>query len=480
MRQTAHPTPQSTFGSPPALTPLRPLILPVRALLHAPLRDWPIVLFGVADGALLLMLAYGISAALGIVRQVLFNAQFGLSDLAGAYYAAFRLPETIGLLVAGGTLTNALIPVLLRVSARDGEHAAIRLLNLTLTALLALIVPICIAAAIAAPAFVRGLLAPGLSPAAQDLTVALTRIMLLEVLLVVSEAVLVALLTSRGQFFLPALAIVFRNTTLIGGILLAAAVPGVGIYGPTLGAVLDALLQLLILAPGLRRRGYRPQLAWEPGSRDLRAVFRLLGPSAASSLVNYGGKIADTAFATIAGRAAALGAVLNAELLIGLPVRLLGIAVGQAALPRLANLALSAEPARARRTLSAALALACAGAALAAAALIALGRPLIRLLYERGQFDAAAGDLTYAMLTAYSLGLPAYVATELLSRALVARADTRTPLAINTIQLVVRIALIVALLGPLGALAIPTAFAVSSALEAGLLGIVVFRSSGRR
>lgn len=474
----ALPTPAPTLLRPRELNPLRPPILPVRALLHAPLRDWPIVSFGVADGALLYMLAYGISAVLGIVRQVLFNAQFGLGETAGAYYAAFRLPETIGLLVAGGTLTNALIPVLLRVSARDGEQSALRLLNLTLTAMLALIVPIGIAAAALAPAFVRGLLAPGLSPAAQDLTVALTRIMLLEVLLVVSEAVLVALLTSRGQFFLPALAIIFRNTTLIGGILLAAAVPGVGIYGPTLGAVLDALLQLAILVPGLRRRGYRPQLVWAPGDRDLRTVFRLLGPSAASSLVNYGGKIADTAFATIAGQAAALGAVLNAELLIGLPVRLLGIAVGQAALPRLAALGLSAEPARARRTLAAALAIACGGAALAAAALIALGRPLIRLLYERGQFDAAAGDLTYAMLAAYSLGLPAYVATELLSRALVARADTRTPLIVNVAQLAARIALIVALIGPLGALAIPVAFAVSSTLEAGLLGAVAFRRSG--
>lgn len=459
---------------PPALNPLRPLLLPVRALLHAPLRDWPIVSFGVADGALLFMLAFGASAILGIVRQVLFNAQFGLSDAAGAYYAAFRLPETIGLLVAGGTLTNALIPVLLRVSARDGEPSALRLLNLTLTAVLALIVPLCIAAALLAPAFVRGLLAPGLSPAAQVLTVGLTRIMLLEVLLVVSEAVLVALLTSRGQFFLPALAIVFRNTTLIGGILLAAAVPGVGIYGPTVGAVLDALLQLAILVPGLRRRGYRPQLVWEPHNRDLRTLLRLLGPSAASSLVNYGGKIADTAFASIAGQAAALGAILNAELLIGLPVRLLGIAVGQAALPRLADLTLGAEPARARRTLTATLAFACGGATLAAAALITLGRPLIRLLYERGQFDAAAGDLTFTMLVAYSLGLPAYVATELLSRALVARADTRTPLIVNIVQLAIRIALIVALLGPLGALAIPTAFAISSALEAGALGVAAY------
>jgi putative peptidoglycan lipid II flippase len=64
--------------------------------------------------------------------------------------------------------------------------------------------------------------------------------------------------------------------------------------------------------------------------------------------------------------------------------------------------------------------------------LIHLGRPVIRILFVHGQFHAAAGALTYAVLTPYALALPAYVATEVLTRGLIALRDTRTPLATNT------------------------------------------------
>lgn len=437
--------------------------------------DWPLLSFGTADGAAIYALAYLASAALGVLRQVLFNAQFGVGEAAAAYYAAFRLPETIGALLAGGTLTNALVPILLRVEAREGEPAARRLLDRTLTLLLAIMLPLGALAALAAPPLVRHLLAPGLGPAAQALTVSLTRIMLLEVLLLCAEATLGALLVARGQLILPALAIAARNVTLITGVGVGAALPAVGIYAPTVGAVLDAVLQLAILAPGLLRRGYRPRLDWAPGDGDLRALLALLAPSALSALVNYAGGVADTAFASLAGGAAAIGAVVNALLLVGLPLRLLGMAIGQAALPRLSALALAGDEAAARRAVARTLAAGCGLALIAALALVAGGRPLIGLLFERGAFDAAAADLTYRALVILALGLPGYVATEIASRAFVARLDTRTPLLTNVGQLALRVALAAALVGPAGPLAVPLAYAISAAAEAAALLLALAR-----
>jgi len=445
-------------------------------LRRTPAADWPLLAFGPADGAALYALAYLASAALGVLRQLLFNAQFGIGDAAGAYYAAIRLPETIGVLIAGGTLTNVLVPVLLRVEARDGERAAFRLLDHTLSALLAALVPLALLAALAAPWLVRLLLAPGLSPSAQELATNLTRIMLLEVLLITTEAALGALLVARGQLLLPALAIAARNVTLIGGLGLSAALPAIGIYGPTVGSVLDAVLQLAILVPGLARRGYRPRLAWDPRDRDLRTVLALLAPGALSALINYGGGIADTAIATLAGGAAALGAVVNALLLVGLPLRLLGLAIGQAALPRLSALALAGDRAGTRRALARTLTTGCSLAVLAALALAAVGRPLIGLLFERGAFDAAAADLTASALTVFALGLPAYVATEIAARALIAQLDVRTPLLTNIGQLALRLTIAAALLGPAGALAVPIAYALSAAAEAvALLAVLALR-----
>lgn len=444
-------------------------------LRRTPLAEWPLIEFGVGEAAAAYMLAFLGSAVLGVLRQIFFNAQFGLSDAAGAYYAAFRLPDTINTLVSGGALTNALVPVLVSAHARGGDPAARRVLNLALTILLCVAGGLSLIAALAAPTFVRALLAPGLDPATQALTSSLARIMLLEVLLVVAESGLVALLISRNQLLLPALGTVAHNLALIGGIGAAIFFPPVGIYGPTVGAILDALLKLALLAPGLRRRGYAFRLAWSPRDRELRTVLRLLAPNALSSAVNYSGGIIDTALSTIAGQAAALGAILNAFLLVGLPIRLLGVAIGQAALPRMVGLSLDRNLAAMRYELRRVLLAALSLATLAGMALIALGRPLIRLLFERGAFDAAAGDLTYQMLAAYSLGLPAYVATEVLTRALLSRLDTRTPLLTNLLQLGLRVALLLPLIGRLGPILVPLAYAGSSIVEAVVLYMMMRR-----
>lgn len=455
-----------------ARVPLSDLITRLR---RTPLRDWSTLEFPVAEAAVLYMVAFLFSASLGVVRQVLFNAQFGLSEAAGAFYVAFRLPETIGMLISGGALTNALVPIILRVEQRAGLAAAQRLISVTLTFLLAVITPLAGLAALLAPQFVQYILAPGLDPATQALAAQLSRLMLLEILLVVSEAALVALLVSRGQLLLPALAIMLRNVSLIGGIVVAILVPGVGIYGPTIGAILDGVLQLAIIVPGLRARRYRPALIWAPWDRDLGAVLRLLGPNALSSVVNYAGGIADISFASMAGRAAAVGALHNANLLIGFPVRLLGMAIGQGALPQLALYGMRGDYAAMRRIVWQALLVACSGAVLAAVALIALGRPVIRLAFERGAFDAAAGDLTYSLLAMFAVGLPFYVATEVLARALIARLDTRTPLLGNVIQLVLRIAIMASFFADLGPLVVPLAFVISSAVETLLLAFVFWR-----
>src|ERR671930_593223 len=89
--------------------------------------------YSVSEASFILMASFFLSAALGAVRQVLFNAQFGVSAQANAYYAAFRLPDTLFSLIAGGALSSAVIPVLLSTIQDDGPAAGQRLTNLVLT-----------------------------------------------------------------------------------------------------------------------------------------------------------------------------------------------------------------------------------------------------------------------------------------------------------------------------------------------------------
>src|SRR5215207_3163463 len=117
--------------------------------------------YSVGEASFILMASFFLSAALGAVRQILFNAQFGISQEANAYYAAFRLPDTLFSLIAGGALSSAMIPVLLGAVREDGERAGARLTSLVLSTLLAVFALIVLIGELFAPAFVNGLLAPG-------------------------------------------------------------------------------------------------------------------------------------------------------------------------------------------------------------------------------------------------------------------------------------------------------------------------------
>ena len=423
----------------------------------------------IAEASFVLMASFFTSALLGALRQVLFNAQFGTGMEANAYYAAFRLPDTLFSLIAGGALSSAMIPVLLSTSRSEGKDAGLRLTNLVLTTLLAVFALVVFLGEIFAPAFVSKLLAPGFDAETGSLTIRLTQIMLIQPLILAVGSVATAVLNGRNQFVPTALSILGHNLALIAGIQAARYFPGVGIFGPTLGVVAGALLQVLILLPGLTGQDARIYPVWDLFNERLREIVRLLIPNGLSVSINYAGFIVDTAFASKAAELAGLPALYNAWLLVGLPIALLGQAIGQAAFPRLAGYAAAEDYVQMRRSLLQSLAAAIGLAIPALLGLILLGRPIIQILFERGKFDAAAGDLTFSVLTVYALGLPAYVATELVTRGLIALRDTRTPLATNTLQLVGRAALMVAFIPQMGIIAVPMAFAITAGVETILL-----------
>jgi putative peptidoglycan lipid II flippase len=436
--------------------------------------------YSVGEASFILMASFFLSAALGAVRQVLFNAQFGVSPEANAYYAAFRLPDTLFSLIAGGALSSAMIPVLLNARQKDGEASGWRLISLVLTSLLLVFALLIAAVEIFTPALVTRVLAPGFDAETSALTVTLTRIMLIQPLILLLGSVATAVLNSRNQFLLTGLSVVSHNISLIASILALKSFPNLGIFGPTMGVIGGALLQALILSPGLRGEGYRVGLLFDLANQRLGEVVKLLIPNGLSVSVNYAGFIVDTSYATRAVNSAGLAAIYNAFLLVGLPIALLGQAIGQATFPRLAAQAEAENWTEMRRVLMRSLGAAIGLALPAVGALLLLGRPTIRILFERGEFTSAAGDLTFNVLVAYAIALPAYVATEVITRGLISLRDTRTPLFTNSGQLVARILLISVLLPRMDVVAIPAAFAISATLETFMLATVLFLKLRRK
>lgn len=444
------------------------------------LRDFLSRELSIPEATFILMASFFTSAALGAVRQILFNAQFGAGMEANAYYAAFRLPDTLFSLIAGGALSSAMIPILLSATAKEGERAAWRLVDLVLTLLLVVFVILVLLGEVFAPFFVTRLLSPGFDAETNRLTITLTRIILIQPVILAFGSVATAVLNSQNRFALTALSIASHNVALITGILIAGFVPSIGIYGPTFGVVAGAVLQMAILLPGLRSRGFAYRPALDIRNLHLREVIKLLIPNGLSVGVGYAGFILDTSFASQAREIAGLPAIANAWLLVGLPIALLGQAVGQSVFPRIAAHAAALDWRQMRRTVLMSLAAAIGLALPALAALFLIGRPIITLLFEHGKFSVEAGTLTFSVLKVYAIALPAYVGTEVVTRGLIALRDTRTPLLTNSAQLAARGVMMTLLVGTMGIVAVPLSLAVTASVETFILLSVLLVKLRRR
>src|SRR5205823_5402583 len=202
--------------------------------------DFSLRRFSIIEAAMLLIMGYLASKGLGVVRQSIFNALFGTGIDANAYYAASRLPDTLFNLIAGGALTHAFLPVFLSYEKNKGQLEAWRLTSLIFNILFVAITVVIIIGEFLTPSFVNTILVPGYSAAEKSLTADLTRVMLLQPLILGLGTLVTGILNSRKQFLLPAISIAIYNLGIILGLLFTLLVPHIGIYGPTYGILLAA------------------------------------------------------------------------------------------------------------------------------------------------------------------------------------------------------------------------------------------------
>jgi len=423
-------------------------------------------------------MAYIASKGLGVIRQAFFNSLFGTGPAATAYYAAFRLPDTIFNLIAGGALTHAFIPVLLSYEKDRGKMEVWRLSSLVFNVLLLSLVVSIFVGEIFAPAFVNTILVPGLPPQQKALTTTLTRIMLLQPLILGLGTILTAILHSKRQFFPSAFAIVIYDLGPIGGLLVARFIPGVGIYGPAFGLLATALCQVAIQIPPLAKQGVRYTFTWNLKNPGLREVMRLLGPNVLNVIVASTGAIVITYFASYLRDKTSIAVMHNAYMLFALPLTLVGQTIGNALLPQLTVQATYKRYARMSWTILKIVGAATLLSVVGALLLTVFGKPAIHILFQYGAFSAHATALTSLALIGYAIGLPGQTITVLLALCFYAMKDVRTPLFANLFGLAVQIGFSFLLLrvfkGNNTILALPLAASISGTAQGLLLGLFLY------
>ncbi|ACX53045.1 integral membrane protein MviN [Ammonifex degensii KC4] len=381
---------------------------------------------------------------LGFVRDVVIAHLYGASAATDAYLVAFTIPNLL-LAIVTGALATVVVPIFAEYAAAGRREEGWRVFNwvfniLTLALLLTLLLSLPLA-----PWLVL-LVAPGLPPETMQLAVELTRIMLPILLFFGWANYFTGLLNANQIFGLPAASGAVNNIVIIASALSLGTV--FGIRGLAWGTVLGMLAAALVQLPALRRTGFywRPEINWRhPG---VKKVFALLVPVAVGVSINQAYVIIDRILAS--GMAEGSISALNfANKLVQLPIGLFILALGTAVFPTLTHRAAEGQHEEVGRLLDRALRFNLLLTLPAAVGLMVLRYPIVSFLFERGAFDARATSMTAAALLCYAVGMVGYAANILLTRGFYALHDTKTPVKLTLVTVIVNLILSLILMHPL-------------------------------
>lgn len=425
-----------------------------------------------------------VSRVLGIARTTMFASVFGATGAAEAYNYAFLLPNTVYSIVAGGALSSAFIPIFsdYLIEKRD-KNAAWHVASAALNISLVLLMIFCTVAAIFAPQLGH-LMAYGIFTSTDPAKVAeanqivlLTRIMLIQPVLLGLSVVTTSILQTRQRFLLPALGSVLYNVGLIGGIVAtqideSSHIFGghLGILGPTWGVVIASFLQVAIQLPGLISGKMKYSFNFDFMHPGVRAMFALMVPRIINAVALYGSTFIVSSLISLLETGGTTTGVYygyqQAFQLILLPIGIFGMALGQAAFPTLATLVATGDWPRMRSIVLSTMRIIIYLSVPVSLGMMILAEPITRLLLVHGKFTIGQAPLVYIPLIYFAVGIPGLALIEILVRVFYALQDARTAVEIGIAELFFFIGLSILLIQPMGAGGVALAQGIGSTGEA--------------
>lgn len=386
-----------------------------------------------------------LSRLLGILRNRLLASHFGAGRELDIYYAAFQIPDFMSAIFLLGAGSAAILPVFQEYLKDNRSRAYDLISNLQSGFLLASGI-VAIVIFFLAPLFLY-VTVPGFSDSERNLTVLLTRIMLLSPIFLGLSSILSSVIQSFQRFFAYALAPIFYNVGIIIGIIFF--VPLFGMTGLGMGVALGALLHWLIQLISISQIGFRPRLCIPRMGTGIKRVVYLSFPRILSlSLVQL------TLVALVAlGSTLHAGSIAVFQLsqdLYFVPVALFGISYSIAIFPRLSEAYLNYNAAIFFRELLFGMRTIIFWVAPTIALFIVLRAHIVRVTLGAGRFSWEDTRLTAATLAAFSLAMIAGSLMPLFIKAFYALEKTWAPLFINIIASAVSIIVAVILIRVLG------------------------------
>jgi putative peptidoglycan lipid II flippase len=425
--------------------------------------------FDKSDGRLGLSTAFfsiatAASRIAGLVREIVAASYFGISGPMSAFTIAFQIPNLVRSLFADAAIQAAFVPVFLEKLEEGDRREAFRmasqmifLVTMVLGAITALFV-------LAAPLIVP-LFAPGFEGELLDLTVTLSQILFPILIILGATGMVVGVLNSYDRFAAFAISPFFWNVAIIA--VLVALAPAFSeedqIYAYAIGILVGTAIQFAIPAWDLRNTPFRMTWRFERRiSPEVKRVLLLMLPVTISlGLINFN-LVINSFFGTLVSEEAP-AAIDKAFRIYMLPQGVFSVAIATVVFPTLARFAAREEYDELRATMANGMRQILLMLIPAAAAILVLSEPMTRLVYQRGEFDAAQTEVVAEALFWFSFSLPFNGLFLLMTRTFFSLQRPWVPTAISGANLAITAIAALILYGPFGVGGIVAATAIATA-----------------
>lgn len=415
-----------------------------------------------------------ISRVLGFARDVTIASGLGASYLSDAFFVAFRLPNYLRRLFAEGAFNSAFVPMYAGMLAVDGKEKAQKFSSEAMSFLVVMLL-IVVAIFMLSMDWIMIVLAPGFrdDPIKYQLTVALTRITMPYILFISLVSLLGGILNSVHRFAAAAATPIIMNLCLIIVPWVVGPYTETGAHALSIAVTVSGVAQWLWLVWFCRKEGLLPRMFRPRLTPDVRKLLKIIAPVALGAGVAQVNLFIDTIIATHFD--SGVSYLYYADRINELPLAVIGIALGTALLPMLSRFIREGKAKEAHDCQNRAISLGLFLSLPAAIALMVIAEPIIRVMFERGEFGAKETAATFAALRAFAMGLPAFILIKILSPGFYANQDTKTPFKIALVCMAVNLVLNLALMIPLRHVGMALATSIAGWVNVVLMLVILTR-----
>lgn len=376
----------------------------------------------VAKAAIGLMVATLIAKILGFGRELTLAAAYGASSTSDAFLVAMNIPAVIFTAV-GTSLGTAFIPLFCEVRSKDGDNASVRYTNNIFNVVVLICLVFAIVGAFFAPEIVK-LFALGFKGETMEKAVYFTRIMLLGIPFLGISYIMMAYLQVKENFIIPGLMPVPYNLCIIISIILSTKTSP---YILPFGALIGLLGQFLFQLPFAMKRGYKYQPYLNFKDEYLKKMLWLVGPVFIGVAVNQINTIVDRTIAStlVEGSISALNYAnkLN-QFVMGMFI----VSISSVVYPMLSKLSTDNNKTEFNKSIITSINTVVLIVIPISVGAIILATPIVKILFQRGEFDARATYMTSIALVFYSIGMIGFGLRDILGKVFYSLQDTKTPM----------------------------------------------------